>query len=74
MSFETFDDIYPTIKGLSLAGERIDKITGVYYEASSVSAENATEMTGDNHRIALSLSKAKHRNDRKIFFTKGLIM
>lgn len=75
MSFETFDDIYPTIKGLSLAGERIDKITGVYYEASSVSAENATEMTGDNQKVLnpyfwlkipkLDFDLTKHFNEKE---------
>lgn len=57
ISFETFDDIYPTIKGAtydaleSRTDKRIDKIIGVYFDASSVSDENSTIVKNDSEEV-----------------------
>jgi len=51
LSFETFDDIYPTIKGSLYNDNRIDIINGVYFEATSVSAENETTVIDDAEEI-----------------------
>lgn len=57
ISFQTIDDIYPTIKlsTFDVAGsrpdKRIDKIVGVYFEASSVNMENATKIKDDKEEV-----------------------
>lgn len=48
VSFETYDDIYPTITGSTYNSNRIDIINGVYFNASSVSNENSTIVKSDN--------------------------
>lgn len=51
VSFETLDEIYPTIKQAEYNGRRIDKIVGVYFNASSVNDENATNIKDDKEEI-----------------------
>lgn len=52
ISYETLDDIYPTITGVTNGlGQRIDKINGVYFMATSVSAENSTSVVDDSEQV-----------------------
>lgn len=57
ISFETVEDIYPTIKGAThdvdgaRPDKRIDKIVGVYFEASSVNIENSTDVKDDKEEV-----------------------
>jgi hypothetical protein len=50
LSFETLDDIYPTIKEATHDNHRIDKFLGVYFNATGVSAENGFTVAGDNQQ------------------------
>lgn len=51
LSFETFDDIYPTIKEAEYSSHRIDKIKGVYFESSAVNIENETVVNDESEEI-----------------------
>lgn len=51
MTFEEFDDIFPTIREVEYKGHRIDKIVGVYFNASSVELENSTKIDEDKETV-----------------------
>lgn len=51
VSYESFDDIYPTIKNVEYEGRRIDKLVGVYFDGTGVSAENATKVQDETETV-----------------------